>query len=105
MGLSGRGVDVFGLGQPRKLIFVLRKAAEEDAAAQHQDGCAPAEAVRPRVVVITFVDQLIELDRVDDQSDYLQDYCNERKQSHSVAQQIHIQTNCTFYNAIFIQFQ
>lgn len=105
MGLSSRGVDVFGLGQPGKLIFVARKAAEEDAAAQHQDGCAPAEAVRPRVVVITFIDQLVELDRVDDQSDYLHDYCNERKRSHSVAQQIHIQMNCTIYNTIFIQFQ
>lgn len=74
LNLSGRGVDVFRLGHAGKLIFVAWKTAEEDTAAQHQDGRTPAKAVRPRVVIITFVDQLIELDRVDDQSDYLDDY-------------------------------
>lgn len=87
-GVSGRGVDVFGLGHARKLIFVARKTAEEDPAAQHQDSGPPAEAVCPRVVVIPFIDQLVELDRVDDQSDYLDDYWNERKQSHFTAQQM-----------------
>lgn len=100
MGLSGRGVDVFGLGQPGKLIFVARKAAEKDAASQHQDGSAPAEAVRPRVVVITFIDLLVELDWVDDQSDYLHNYCKERQQNYSVAQQIHNQTNCTIFSSV-----
>lgn len=88
-GLLGRAVDVFSLGHPGKLIFVAIKAAEQDPAPQHQDCCAPAKTVRPRVVIITFIDQLVELDRVDDQSDYLHDYCNERKHCHSMAQQMH----------------
>lgn len=87
-GVSGRGVDVFGLGHAGKLIFIVRKTAEDDPAAQHHYSGPPAEAVRPRVVVIPFIDQLVELDRVDDQSDYLDDHWNERKQSHFTAQQM-----------------
>lgn len=87
-GVSGRGVDVFGLGHAGKLIFIARKTTEEDPAAQHQDGRPPAEAVCPGVVVITFIDLLVELDRVDDQSDYLDDYWNETKQSHFIAQRM-----------------
>lgn len=85
LGLSGRAVDVFNLPKPGKLIFVARKAAEEDPTSQHQDCGAPAKTVRPRVVIITFIDQLVELDWVDDQSDHLHDYCNERKHCHSMA--------------------
>ncbi len=86
--VSLRGVvEVFDLAKAGKLIFIVRKNAEEDPAAQHQDGGPPAEAVRPRVVVIAFIDQLVELDGVDDQSDYLHDYCSERKQSHFTAHQ------------------
>lgn len=80
-GVSGRGVDVFGLGHAGKLIVVARKTAEEDPAAQHQDSGPPAEAVCPRVVVITFIDQLVELDGVDDQSDYLDDYSQNKEAS------------------------
>lgn len=87
-GVSFRGVDVFGLGHAGNLIFIVRKTAEDDPAAQHHYSGPPAEAVRPRVVVIPFIDQLVELDRVDDQSDYLDDYWNERKQSHFTAQQM-----------------
>lgn len=85
-GVSGRGVDVFGLGHAGKLIFIARKTTEEDPAAQHQDGRPPAEAVCPGVVVITFIDLLVELDRVDDQSDYLDDY-GKNKQASDYRQQ------------------
>ncbi len=77
--VSLRAVEVFDLAKAGKLIFIVRKNAEEDPAAQHQDGGPPAEAVRPRVVVIPFIDQLVELDGVDDQSDYLHDYCRREK--------------------------
>lgn len=80
-GVSGSGVDVFGLGHAGKLIFVARKTAEEDPAAQHQDGRPPAKTVRPCVVVIPFIDQLVELDGVDDQSDYLDDYSQNKEAS------------------------
>lgn len=69
------GVDVFGLGHAGQLVLVARQAAEEDGAADAQDGGAPAEAVRPGVVVVALEDQLVELDGVDDQRDDLQHHC------------------------------
>lgn len=69
------GVDVLGLGHASQLVLVARQAAEEDGAADAQDGGAPAEAVRPGVVVVALEDQLVELDRVDDQRDDLQHHC------------------------------
>lgn len=72
--LIGR-VDVFGLGHAGQLVLVAWQAAEEDGAADAQDGGAPAEAVRPGVVVVALEDQLVELDGVDDQRDDLQHHC------------------------------
>lgn len=74
----GRGVDVFGLGQAGQLVLVARQAAEEDGAADAEDGGPPAEAVRPGVVVVALEDQLVELDGVDDEGDDLQDHCGEK---------------------------
>lgn len=74
-----RGIDVFGLGQAGQLILIARQAAEEDGTADAEDGGAPAEAVRPGVVIVTLEDQLVEFDRVDDQSDDLEDHCRERE--------------------------
>lgn len=74
----GRGVDVFGLGQAGQLILVARQAAEEDGAADAEDGGTPAEAVRPGVVIVALEDQLVELDRVDDEGDDLEDHCGEK---------------------------
>lgn len=67
----GRGVDVFGLGQAGQLVLVARQAAEEDGAADAEDGGAPAEAVGPGVVIVALEDQLVELDGVDDEGDDL----------------------------------
>lgn len=67
----GRGVDVFGLGQAGQLVLVARQAAEEDGAADAEDGGTPAEAVRPGVVIVALEDQLVELDGVDDEGDDL----------------------------------
>lgn len=78
IGLLGGGIDVFGLGQAGELILVAWQAAEEDGTADAQDGGAPAEAVRPGVVIVTLEDQLVEFDRVDDQSDDLENHCRER---------------------------
>lgn len=66
-----RGIDVFGLGQAGQLILVARKAAEKDGTADAEDGGAPAEAVRPGVVIVTLKDQLVELDRIDDEGNEL----------------------------------
>lgn len=72
------GVDVLGLGHARQLVLIARQAAEENSAADAQDGGAPAEAVRPGVVVVALEDQLVELDRIDDQCDDLQHHCGVR---------------------------
>lgn len=77
-GLLVGGVDVLGLGHAGQLVLVARQAAEEDGAADAQDGGAPAEAVRPGVVVVALEDQLVELDGVDDQRDDLQHHCGVR---------------------------
>lgn len=78
-GLLVGGVDVLGLGHAGQLVLVARQAAEEDGAADAQDGGAPAEAVRPGVVVVALEDQLVELDGVDDQRDDLQHHCGVRE--------------------------
>lgn len=73
-----RGVDVFGFGQACQLVLVARQAAEEDGAADAEDGGTPAEAVRPGVVIVALEDQLVELDGVDDEGDDLEDHCGEK---------------------------
>lgn len=75
----GRGVDVFGLGEAGQLVLVARQAAEEDGAADAEDGGAPAEAVGPGVVVVAVEDQLVELDGVDDEGDDLEDHWGQKK--------------------------
>lgn len=84
IGLLGGGIDVFGLGQAGQLILVARQAAEENGTTDAQDGGAPAEAVRPGVVIVTLEDQLVEFDGVDDQSDYLENHCRERGEGEKV---------------------
>lgn len=74
----GRGVDVFGLGQARQLVLIARQAAEEDGAADAEDGGAPAEAVGPGVVIVALEDHLVEHDGVDDEGDDLQDHCGQK---------------------------
>lgn len=78
IGFLFRGVDVFDLGSVGELILIAGQTTEEDSTSQHQDGGTPAKAVCPRVVIITFIDQLVELDWIDDQSDDLDDYWNKR---------------------------
>lgn len=84
--LGGR-VEVLGLGQAGELVLVARQAAEEHGAADAQQGGAPAEAVRPRVVVVALEDLLVELDRVDDQGDHLQHHCTDTFDIYSDAAQ------------------
>lgn len=79
-GLLVGGVDVLGLGHASQLVLVARQAAEEDSAADAQDGGAPAEAVRPGVVVVALEDHLVELDRIDDQRDDLQHHCGPERE-------------------------
>lgn len=66
-----RGIDVFGLGQAGQLILISWQAAEEDGAADAEDGGAPAEAVSPGIIIVALEDQLVEFDWVNDQSDDL----------------------------------
>lgn len=72
-----RGIDVFGLGNAAQLILILWEAAEEDGAADAEDGGAPAKAVGPGVVIVALKDQLVELDGVEDQRDDLENHCRE----------------------------
>ncbi len=74
-----RGIDVFGLGQAGQLILIAWQAAEEDGTADAEDGGTPAEAVGPGVVIVALEDQLVEFDRVDDQSDDLENHCRQRE--------------------------
>lgn len=74
-----RGIDVFCLGQATQLILIAGQAAEEDGTADAEDGGAPAEAIRPGVVIVPLIDQLIELDGVDDQSDDLENHYREMR--------------------------
>ncbi|TNN64340.1 hypothetical protein EYF80_025470 [Liparis tanakae] len=62
-----------------QLILVARQAAEEDGAADAEDGGSPAEAVGPGVVVVALEELLVEFDRVDDESDDLDDHCRATK--------------------------
>lgn len=70
-GVLVRLVDVFGLGYAGYVVLVLWQAAEDDGAAEAEDGGAPAESVSPGVVVVALKDQLTELGWIDDQSDDL----------------------------------
>lgn len=72
-----RRVDVFGLGHAGQLVLVAGQAAEEDRTADAEESGAPAEAVRPGVEVVSLEDELVEFNRVDDQSDDLENNCRE----------------------------
>lgn len=73
-----RAIDVFDLSIALQIILISRKAAEEDGAADGDDGGAPAEPVGPGVVIVAFEDYFVKFDRVDDQSDDLDDDCRRR---------------------------
>lgn len=77
----GGGIEVFGLGQTGQLILVARQAAEEDGAADAEDGGSPAEAVGPGVVVVALEEFLVEFDGVDDESDDLDNHNNNQHRS------------------------
>lgn len=74
-----RSIEVFDLCLAVEFILISRQAAEEDGAADTDDGGAPAKSVGPGVVIATLKDQLIEIDWVDDQSDDLDNRCRERQ--------------------------
>lgn len=74
-----RSIEVFDLCLAVEFILISRQAAEEDGAADTDDGGAPAKSVGPGVVIVTLKDQLIEIDWVDDQSDDLDNRCRERQ--------------------------
>lgn len=74
-----RSIEVFDLCLAAEFILITRQAAEEDGAADRDDGGAPAKSVGPGVVIVTLKDQLIEFDWVDDQSDDLDNRCRERQ--------------------------
>lgn len=69
-----RGIEVFGLPNAGQLILIIWEAAEEDSAADAEDGGTPAKAIGPGVIIVALKDQLVELDGVDDQSDDLEDH-------------------------------
>lgn len=73
-GAGGRVKSVHGV-----LVYV-RRQAEEDAAAQHEDGGAPAEAVAPVKLVVGLQHRPVdELDGVEDQSAGLQHHCHQNR--------------------------
>lgn len=74
-----RSIEVFDLCLAAEFILISQQAAEEDGAADRNDGGAPAKSVGPGVVIVTLKDQLIEFDWVDDQSDDLDNRCRERQ--------------------------
>lgn len=74
-----RSIEVFDLCLAVEFILISWQAAEEDGAADTDDGGAPAKSVGPGVVIVTLKDQLIEFDWVDDQSDDLDNRCRERQ--------------------------
>lgn len=63
------------------MILVTCQAAEEEGAADAEDGGTPAEAVGPGEEIFPLEDLLLELDGVDDESDDLDDHCGERQRS------------------------
>lgn len=74
-----RSIEVFDLCLAAEFILISWQAAEEDGAADRDDGGAPAKSVGPGVVIVTLKDQLIQFDWVDDQSDDLDNRCRERQ--------------------------
>lgn len=74
-----RSIEVFDLCLAAEFILISWQAAEEDGAADRDDGGAPAKSVGPGVVIVTLKDQLIEFDWVDDQSNDLDNRCRERQ--------------------------
>lgn len=74
-----RRIEVFGFCITAEFILISRQAAEEDGAADGDDGGAPAKSVGPGVVIVTLKDQLIEFDWVDDQSDDLDNRNNDQE--------------------------
>lgn len=74
-----RRIDVFNLGLVSQLILITWQAAEQEGTADGEDGCAPAKAVGPGVVIVALEDHFVEFDRVDDQSDDLENHCRERE--------------------------
>lgn len=75
-------VNVVGLGQTVQFLLVLGQTAEEDAAADHQDGGAPRKPVGPAVLVSSALDQDVgELDWVDNQRHELEQDSNEEDES------------------------
>lgn len=62
------------------VLVYVRRQAEEDAAAQHEDGGAPAEAVAPVKLVVGLQHRPVdELDGVEDQSAGLQHHCHQNR--------------------------
>lgn len=74
----GRRVEVPGLGIAQKVVFIVGEAAEEEGAADQDDGGRPPKAIGP---VIDVSDGRVEMEveglrvlhRVDDQRDDLED--------------------------------
>lgn len=71
-------VNVFDLFVAVQLGLVLGQTAEQDGAAQAEDGGAPAKTVGPSVVVLALENALVEVDGVDDQSDDLEYHCGKK---------------------------
>ena len=87
-----RGVDVLGLGHACELVLIAWQAAEENATTDGQDGGAPRKAVGPGKVIVTFEDQVVELDWIDDEGDDLDDHCGRGEENH----QRHTQVRSAF---------
>lgn len=77
-----RRIDVFNLGLVSQLILITWQAAEQEGTADGEDGCAPAKAVGPGVVIVALEDHFVEFDRVDDQSDDLENHNNDQQYSY-----------------------
>lgn len=71
-------VKVFDLLISGYVLYVFCQTAEDEAAAQADDGGAPPKPVGPGVKILALEDLVVEIDGVDDQSDDLEDRCRDR---------------------------
>lgn len=73
MSLLG-GIDVFNLLISAYSFHARSQTAQDETAAQADDGGTPPEPVGPGVVITPLEDLLVEIDGVDDQADELEDH-------------------------------
>lgn len=54
------------------MVFIAGQAAEQDGAADYNDGGSPAKTICPSVVIVAFEDLFVEFHWINDQSNDLE---------------------------------